>query len=199
MADLIADSQNIVYVTCDDADSQQTNAIAFHLTMEHSSQYCPAQNSALVRALRARRYDQRERAQQCKFVGIGVKIVLKDANDVFKVIRNQLLVVALPGYDMPNAAAMVKISAGRDKTKAKQKIPISPMLAEVLEELDREPKKLTSVHGAGLVFTRDGKPIGKNALRKAFDAAREAAGVKDFHFHDFRHCAVTRWALAGTT
>jgi integrase len=74
---------------------------------------------------------------------------------------------------------------------------MSPTLAEVLDELDRERKKLTSLHGAGLVFTRDGKPISKNALRKAFDAAKKQAKLKDSHFHDFRHCAVMRWTMAG--
>jgi integrase len=48
-----------------------------------------------------------------------------------------------------------------------------------------------------LVFTRDGKPITGDALRKAFDAAKEKADIIDFHFHDFRHTAVTRWMLAG--
>jgi len=93
--------------------------------------------------------------------------------------------------------ALIKIMGGRNKTKARQKVPISPVLAEVLDELDRERKKLTSLHGAGVVFTRDGKPIGKNALRKAFDAAKKQAGVKDFHFHDFRalrrHPLGARW------
>ena len=89
-------------------------------------------------------------------------------------------------------AAVLKLLGGRNKTKARQKIPISPALAEVLDELDRERKKLTSLYGAGLVFTCDGKPISKNALRKAFDAAKKEAKLKDFHFHDFRHCAVTR-------
>jgi integrase len=94
-------------------------------------------------------------------------------------------------------AAVIKLMGGKNKTKARQKVPISPALAEVLNELDRERKKLTSLHGADVVFTRDGKPIGKNALRKAFDAAKKQAKIKDFHFHDLRHCAVTRWALAG--
>ena len=67
----------------------------------------------------------------------------------------------------------------------------------MFDELDRERKKLTSLHGTGLVFTRDGKPISKASLRKAFDAAKKEAKVKDFHFHDFRHCAVTLWTLAG--
>jgi hypothetical protein len=65
------------------------------------------------------------------------------------------------------AAAVLKIMSGRTKTKVRQKVPISPALAEVLDELDRERKKLTSLHGAGAVFTRHGKPISKNALRKA--------------------------------
>jgi integrase len=93
--------------------------------------------------------------------------------------------------------AMIKLTDGRNKTKAKQKIPISPALATVLDELTSERRKLTSLHGANLVFTRDGKPISRNALRKAFDAVTKQAKVKDFHFHDLRHCAVTKWALAG--
>lgn len=93
-------------------------------------------------------------------------------------------------------AALIKLTGGRDKTKVKQKVPIGPALAEVFDELEKERKKLTSIHGAGVVFTRDGKPIGKNALRKVFDAAKKKAGIKDFHFHDLSHCVATRWALA---
>lgn len=92
---------------------------------------------------------------------------------------------------------MIKLAGGRNKTKAKQKIPISPSLAEVLDELDRERRKLTSLQGPDLVFSRDGKRITGNALRKALDAAKKRAGIKDFRLHDFRHCAVTRWTLAG--
>jgi integrase len=32
------------------------------------------------------------------------------------------------------------------------------------------------------------------AVRKAFERARETAGLKDVHFHDLRHCAATRLA-----
>jgi integrase len=81
---------------------------------------------------------------------------------------------------------------GRAMTKARQKVPISPALAEVLEELE----KVRGLHAPNLVFTRDGKPITKDALSKAFDQAKRSAKIKDFHFHDFRHCAVTRWMLA---
>jgi integrase len=94
-------------------------------------------------------------------------------------------------------AALVKLTGGRNKTKARQKVPISPAFAEVLDELEKERKRLTSIHGASLVFTRDGKPISKASLRKAFDGAKKQAKLKDFHFHDLRHCAVTRWTLGG--
>jgi integrase len=70
------------------------------------------------------------------------------------------------------ATAMIKIA--RDKTKTRQKVPISPALAEVLDELDRERRSLTSLHGAALVFTCDGKPIGKNALRYALRRGQES-------------------------
>lgn len=70
MAELIADSENPLPVTSDDADSQQTNPMQFHLTMEHNSQYCPAQNSDLIRALHER-YDQRE--QRSKETGVRVQ------------------------------------------------------------------------------------------------------------------------------
>ena len=70
MAELIADSENPLLVTSDDADSQQTNPMQFHLTMEHNSQYCPAQNPDLIRALHER-YDQRE--QRSKETGVRVQ------------------------------------------------------------------------------------------------------------------------------
>jgi integrase len=95
------------------------------------------------------------------------------------------------------AAAVIKLLGGRNKTKARQKVPISPAIGDVLDELEKERKKLRSIVGAEFVFTRDGKPIDKNALRKAFDSAKKEAKIKDFHFHDLRHCAVTRWTIAG--
>jgi integrase len=93
--------------------------------------------------------------------------------------------------------AIIKVTGGRNKSKVRQKVPISPALVEVLDELDRERRKLTSIHGTSVMFTRDGKQISKDALRKAFDSAKKQSKLKDFHFHDLRHCAVTRWTLAG--
>lgn len=35
------------------------------------------------------------------------------------------------------------------------------------------------------------------SIRTAFEKARALAGITDLRLHDFRHTAVTRWALAG--
>ena len=47
-------------------------------------------------------------------------------------------------------AAVIKIMNGRAKTKARQKVPISPALAAVLDELE----KVRGLHAPNLVFTR---------------------------------------------
>jgi len=57
--------------------------------------------------------------------------------------------------------------------KANPSPPIGPALGEALDELEKERKKLTSIQGPSLVFTRDVKPIGKNALRNAFERPRK--------------------------
>jgi integrase len=103
----------------------------------------------------------------------------------------------------------------RDKTDVCQVVGISPALAGVLDELRAEQRKVKAISGTNSrVFTRDGKPISKDALRYAFDGAlkearykpkpkdgeepsEEALAVVDFQFRDFRHCARTRWALNG--
>jgi integrase len=93
--------------------------------------------------------------------------------------------------------SIIKVMGGRNKTRAKQKVPISPELGTVLDEIEAERRKLTNLTAPNLIFTRDGQPIDRNTLRKAFDRAKEQAKIPDLHFHDLRHCAVTRWTLAG--
>jgi integrase len=43
----------------------------------------------------------------------------------------------------------------------------------------------------GLVLTIDGQPIDENKFEYHFRAARKAAKIGNFTFHDFRHCAIT--------
>jgi integrase len=90
---------------------------------------------------------------------------------------------------------LIVIKGGRDKSGARQRIGISAALAEVLEELRAEYRRIPNT--AKLVFTKEGKRIPKDTLRHAFDKAVADAQIEDFQFRDFRHCARTRWAAAG--
>ncbi len=47
------------------------------------------------------------------------------------------------------------------------------------------------------MFTLDGKVIRELKLEYHFRKAHKTAGIKDFTFHDLRHCAITRWGAAG--
>ena len=61
---------------------------------------------------------------------------------------------------------------------------------EILQEIaaERRQTKVRNVHG--LVFTRaDGKAITKDAIAATMRRVYRDHGVKNFRFHDLRHCA----------
>jgi len=64
----------------------------------------------------------------------------------------------------------------------------------VIAELRAERKRIPNA--SGLLFTIDGQPIPKNLFEYWFRAACKKAGIKNFRFHDLRHCAISRWAAA---
>jgi integrase len=61
--------------------------------------------------------------------------------------------------------------------------------------LQAERRKLPNVDN--LLLTINGQPIDKLKFEYDFRKARKAAEIKNFNFHDLRHCAITRWAAAG--
>jgi integrase len=87
------------------------------------------------------------------------------------------------------------IVLSRPKSGVKQRVGISPSLAEVLDELRAEYRRIPNTDKR--VFTKKGKPIPQATLRHAFDKAVSDAKVQDFQLRDFRHCARTRWAAVG--
>jgi integrase len=56
-------------------------------------------------------------------------------------------------------------------------------------------KELPSKFKNDRLFLRKGKPF--NDFKKSFATAKDDAGIEDFVFHDFRHCAVTNLRKAG--
>jgi integrase len=85
----------------------------------------------------------------------------------------------------------------RNKTDVEHVIPIeTPELKAIIEEMRTERLRLPATESS-LVFTLNGEPIPENLFEYWFRAARKNAGISNFHFHDLRHCAITRWAAAG--
>ncbi len=83
---------------------------------------------------------------------------------------------------------VIVLEAESTKTQEKREIPLND---ELLEILHRIPRSL----GCKFVFTFKNKLIGN--IRKSFVGACVRAGIKDFRFHDLRHCAVTNLRKAG--
>jgi len=83
---------------------------------------------------------------------------------------------------------VIVLEAESTKTLEKREIPLNE---ELLGILHRVPRFL----GHKFVFTFKGKVIVN--IRKGFGRACERAGIKDFRFHDLRHCGVTNLRKAG--
>jgi len=80
----------------------------------------------------------------------------------------------------------INLQAGQTKTGEGRKVPISPRLCEVLSSLSRAGK---------YVFTYQGEMV--KSIKRSFKRACHHAGIRDFHFHDFRHTFVTRMRRKG--
>src|SRR5262249_26818884 len=78
---------------------------------------------------------------------------------------------------------------GRVKTGVKHTAPLTDVVLEVLDEIEKDKKRGSMVSNIeGLVFTRaDGRAIDKDMITGGIKRARKKAGVKDFRFHDYRH------------
>ena len=104
----------------------------------------------------------------------------------------------LLGLDWPQVdeqEGLIRLKGGRGKTGVKQIAPVTPALRSILAELRTEQQRVRSIENR--VFTKEGRPIKRSQLRKAFDRAVLDAGTEDFVFHDFRHMAKTKWAEMG--
>lgn len=85
---------------------------------------------------------------------------------------------------------VITLEATDTKTQEKREIPLTDELVGIIQ---RTPRTLGSLY----VFTHKGQRI-KN-IKTAFWNAVRAAGIKDFRFHDLRHCAVTNLRKAGVS
>ena len=85
---------------------------------------------------------------------------------------------------------MIRLSGATIKSKEVQVLSLVGEVAEVIARR-RQVRHAT----APWVFHRNGRPI--RDFRGAWDRALQAAGVTDYHVHDFRRTATRNMALAG--
>jgi len=85
---------------------------------------------------------------------------------------------------------VIHLEAADTKTQEKREVPLSKTLVGLLQGV---PKTL----GSPYVFTFKGKAV--RSVKTAFRKACRKAGIKDFRFHDLRHCAVTNLRKAGVS
>ena len=83
---------------------------------------------------------------------------------------------------------VINLEASETKTQEKREVPLTE---ELLGLIQRTPRTL----GCPYVFTHKGQRI--LDVKTAFRNAIRAAGIKNFRFHDLRHCAVTNLRKAG--
>lgn len=102
-------------------------------------------------------------------------------------------VINLPWSFVDEKAGFIRLPASYVKEGKPRTVPIVPELQTILNELKAEQRKVATI--GGRVFTRNGRPM--KSIRTAFEKAIASAGIADLRLHDFRHMAVTRWALAG--
>ncbi len=77
------------------------------------------------------------------------------------------------------------------KAKTARQVPMTPDVRKTLQGLAKVRRSLKTRH----VFTYAGRPLQR--LTRSFKTALKDAGIKDFRFHDLRHCASTNLRRAG--
>jgi len=82
----------------------------------------------------------------------------------------------------------LRIIRAIDKNGEEKVIPLANKLLEILQNLPKDNE---------LVFPSPRTQKQLTDVKKGFKAAREAAGIKNLHFHDLRHTTATRLAENG--
>jgi len=83
---------------------------------------------------------------------------------------------------------VINLEAADTKTQEKREVPLTEGLMNLL-------KRTPLTFGSPYVFTHKGQHI--TCIKTAFLKAVRTAGIKNFRFHDLRHCAVTNLRKAG--
>jgi integrase len=97
-------------------------------------------------------------------------------------------IVRLTWLEVDLRKGFIRLPGERTKMDTPRNIPIHPEVKAILETL---PKGLHTDR----VFLRNGQPF--DEIKHSFQAACRRAEIKDFTFHDLRHCAINNLRRAG--
>ena len=84
----------------------------------------------------------------------------------------------------------ITLRAMDTKTKKPRRVPLTPAVKSTLHDLAKVRSLSTN-----RVFLYEGEPV--KSISRTFRTALREAGIKDFRFHDLRHCASTNLRRAG--
>jgi integrase len=100
--------------------------------------------------------------------------------------RGEILNLKWDQIDLKHGFILLEVT----KNGERREIPINETLRRTLETLPRHIKgPYVFWHG------EEGKPYGE--LKKSFKSALKRAGIRDFTFHDLRHCFASHLVMAG--
>jgi integrase len=99
---------------------------------------------------------------------------------------SEIINLTWPEVDLKKG--FVRLTANRTKTDSARSVPIHPEVREILQTLPR------GLH-TDRVFLFDGKPFYE--FKRSWKTALKNAGIKDFVFHDLRHCALNNLRRSG--
>jgi integrase len=85
---------------------------------------------------------------------------------------------------------LIALRAIDTKTRKPRQVPMTPAVRSAFTDLAKVRRIDTKQ-----VFLYEGKPT--KSIKTAFNAAKKAAGLDNFRFHDLRHCAATNPRRAG--
>ncbi len=116
------------------------------------------------------------------------KLEFNPVKEVKKLPENNVRMRIISKEEVDLKKGFIRLAAERTKTSVGRSIPLHPQVKSMLEDLPRGLK-------TNRVFLRKGTPFSE--IKTAFRSACNRADIKDFTFHDLRHCALNNLRLAG--
>jgi integrase len=113
--------------------------------------------------------------------------------------KGEILSLKWDNIDMNNG--FILLDSGMTKNGERREIPINATLRATLEELYKgtvkKPRRIDVPHVFYRVGKADSTAKAFDNVHRSFTSACKRAKIRDFHFHDLRHCFASHLVMAG--